>query len=671
MRKDIQALRALAVLLVVVYHFWPHRLPGGYVGVDVFFVISGFLITSHLISRPVSSWGALTEFWARRVRRLIPASALVLVATLIATVLWMPETVRIQVSKEIIAASLYVENWFLYGQATDYLAEGADASPTQHYWSLSIEEQFYIVWPILLGLAVVAAARLRRSSLGATGAVAIGVVAVSLAWSIHDTATSGGQVYFSTFARMWELALGGLLAWFVARSSLVLASAVRAGLSWLGIAMIVASAVILTGATPFPGYAALLPTVGAALVILADADGAPGSPRRLFSWPAVQWMGDTSYSIYLWHWSVVIILPVALGATVFWPVKIAAIGVIALVAWASRALVEEPVRRMPALVRSKAATFAMLGAMVAVTVGAALWLWTSTESHLEREREAAIEAATQPCAGADALRDPACEPTELMVSPLVAADDKPDVYADECWTNRPFTDRVICHYGEQDGSFRVALYGNSHAGHWHPPVEQAVEAEGGALDTYLISVCYAVDVPIVFPDDEQQENCLAYGEWARAQITGGDYDVVVMSNRTYAPLDGVDEDDKQRVAEESYSRVIQEFVDAGVHVLVLRDTPAAAVNVPTCVAEGDDYQERCATPRDAALEPDPLAVAAGAFDSAEVTVLEVTDLLCAAELCEPVVGGLITYFDHGHMTKTYAQTLLPEVSAALVEARRG
>lgn len=665
MRRDIQALRALAVALVVVYHFWPHRLPGGYVGVDVFFVISGFLITSHLINRPVSSWASLTEFWARRVRRLIPASALVLLSTLVATVLWLPETVRIQVSKEVIAASLYVENWFLYGQATDYLAEGADASPTQHYWSLSIEEQFYIVWPILMGLAVVVAARLRRSALVATGVAATVVVAASLAWSVYDTATSGGQVYFSTFARMWELALGGLLAWLVVRFRVRLAQQLRAGLSWLGVGMIVASAVVLTGATPFPGYVALLPTVGTALVILADADSTPGSPRRVFAWRPVQWLGNTSYSIYLWHWPVVIILPFALGVTVLWQVKVLAIVAIGMVAWGSRVWVEEPIRRLPALVKSKAATFVMLGVLVAVSVAAALLLWKTTEADLERQREAVVEAATQPCMGADALRDPSCSAGELVVSPLVAEADKPDVYEDECWTNRPFTDRVVCSYGDPSSGFRVALYGNSHAGHWQPPVAHATQERGGVLDTYLISVCYSVDVPIVFPDADEQQNCFAYGEWARDQITHGDYDVVVLSNRTYAPLVGVDDVDKQRVAQESYTRVVQQFVDSGSHVMVIRDTPNQGTHVPNCVAAGGDYQARCAVSRDVGLEPDPLAAAATEFDPADVTVVDVTDLLCDGSRCEPVVGGLITYFDHGHMTQTFALTMLPEVRAAL------
>ncbi len=212
LRTDIQGLRAAAVLLVVVYHLHAAALPGGFVGVDVFFVISGFLITSHLVSRPPASAGALAAFWGRRVRRLLPASLVVLAATLVAVRLFSPETAWQATASDARAAALYVVNWALAGQAVDYLA--ADNAPTavQHFWSLSVEEQFYFGWPLLVaGVALLA--RRRGTSTRTALAVAFGVVtAASFAWSVHLTQTNPAAAYFVTPTRVWELGAGGLLA---------------------------------------------------------------------------------------------------------------------------------------------------------------------------------------------------------------------------------------------------------------------------------------------------------------------------------------------------------------------------------------------------------------------------------------------------------------------------
>src|SRR3954469_4412246 len=252
-RAEIQALRALAVALVVVCHSWPHVLPGGFVGVDVFFVISGYLITAQLLAE-VRRRGtvSLTGFWARRARRILPAALLVLAGCALATVAWVPQNHWQQFLDEIRASTAYVENWQLAHTATDYFANAASVqSPVQHYWSLSAEEQFYLVWPVLIGLTVLVG---RRYSL----AIAMGGLGLaSLAYSIYDTHANPAAAYFITPTRAWEFAAGGLLA---------LAPAIKRGsppLSWLGLAAIAAGAVLYSSETPFPGYAAALPVLGA------------------------------------------------------------------------------------------------------------------------------------------------------------------------------------------------------------------------------------------------------------------------------------------------------------------------------------------------------------------------------------------------------------------------
>jgi peptidoglycan/LPS O-acetylase OafA/YrhL len=676
-RKDIQGLRAIAVALVVVYHFWPNRLTGGYVGVDVFFAISGFLITLHLLERPIRRPADLFAFWARRVRRLIPAATLVLVATLVASVVWLPQTVHARVAKEVIASAFYVENWMLAWTSTDYLATDQLHSPTQHYWSLSVEEQFYIMWPVIIGLAFLVCRRLSRSFRYAPLFVIGAVSLLSLAWSAWFTQSDAAQAYFVTTTRVWELGVGAALAAAVHAGLRLSSPIIRALLVWGGLAAMIWAGSGFTAATPFPGLAALLPTVGAAMVIAARSDDLALGPRRLWSARPVQWLGDVSYSVYLWHWPAIVIAPFVLGEdNVTWWQKLVIIGIVLLLSSLSKRWVEDLMRFTPAIARSTRRSFILLAACLAISATVAgLALWQSDRVTAEAE-SVRVDPAAQ-CIGTDAFRDPACvgRTTALLTDPIQAAEDKPDVYADDCWNNRPFTRHKVCSYGPKNATVTIALYGNSHAGQWHPPILKTAQERGWRVDTYIASECYSVDIPVSFGTKALEDNCVAWNAWARGRIVDGGYDLVVMSDRTLQPLAGVPAAKKTAVAKASYNRVMDTFVEAGSRVLVIRDTPGATDSLPDCVARYRDDVAKCATKESpgptSGLEPDPLADAAAGRVGKDVTRLEVTNLLCRDGSCPAVLGGLITYFDHGHMTKTFSLTLYPEVSRALRTALSG
>ena len=672
-RKDIQALRAVAVALVVLYHFWPQRLTGGYVGVDVFFVISGFLITLHLLERPIRGAKDLFSFWARRVRRLIPAATVVLLVTLVASMVWLPQTVHARVAKEVLASAFYVENWLLALTSTDYLATDQLHSPTQHYWSLSVEEQFYIVWPVLIGLAYLVSRRLGRS-FRFPPIVVIGVISLaSLAWSAYFTGEDAAQAYFVSTTRVWELGVGAALAAAVHAGLRPRGVLARSALVWGGLAAILWSAVAFTGATPFPGAAALLPTVGAAAVIAARSDDLRAGPRRLWSGRPVQWLGDVSYSVYLWHWPAIALAPFVLDDdNVTWAHKLLVLVVVLGLSALTKRWVEDAMRFTPRLARSTRRSFVLLAVCLAVSASASgLALWQTARA--TAATDAIVIDSDAACVGADALRTATCagRESEMLTNPVRAADDKPDVYADECWNNRPFTRHKVCTYGPRNAPVRVALYGNSHAGQWQPPIVRTAKERGWRVDTYIASECYSVDIPVFFPTKTLEDNCVDWNAWARGEITSGKYDLVVMSDRTFQPLKGVSAADKPTVAKQAYNRVIDGFVASGARVLAIRDTPAAASSVPDCVARYADDVERCATSEKKGLEPDPLAEAARARAGTDVSLLEVTDLLCTNGSCPAVLGGLITYFDHGHMTKSFSLTLYPEVSRALRGALQG
>lgn len=669
-RTDIQGLRAVAVATVLVYHLWPAWLPGGYVGVDVFFVISGFLITSHLLRHPPTTLSGLGRFWGRRVRRLLPAAALVVVVTVVASAAWLPASRLSRTAAEAAASALYVQNWSLAASATDYLAAADEPTPFLHYWSLAVEEQFYLVWPLLIGGALVAGRRLR---LGAhprwlvAGGVATVLVA-SLAWSVRLTATDPAAAYFVTPTRMWELALGGLVALAVPR--LQATDAIRAVMAWTGLAAILLAAATFDAATPFPGVAAGLPTGGTALVIAAASVGAWG-PGRLLAWRPAQVLGDVSYSTYLWHWPVVVLAPFALGTELRW---YHLVGVAALsigLAWVTTRWVEDPVRRSTRLAGSTSATVALLlvGTLGGAGAGWALHTWVGAREQSAAQTVAVAAVEHAECFGAAAvLQDADCRDVAgvLWTTPEFAQADRPAVYDDQCWNNTPFSSRRTCGYGTADADVSIALLGNSHAGHWAPALTELATERGWDLTTYLTSVCYPVDRPLDFTDPSAAEGCTDWTSWALAEVERGGYDLVVLASRTDQPLAGVAPADQDAAARAAYGRVLDRLTAAGLDVLVVRDTFNAGESVPDCVAAAGNDVEACTWPRATAVEADPLAEAAvERAGGAEVTVLDPTDVLCDSDRCHAVVGGVIVLFDHGHLTRTFALTMTPLLASAV------
>src|SRR3954469_8693972 len=317
LRPDVQALRALAVTGVVAYHVWPWAMRGGFVGVDVFFVISGFLITRHLADELDRTGRVrLGRFWARRIRRILPAAFVVLVACLVLVIAVLPAMAWQENLQEIRASALYVENWLLAGNAVDYL--GAENSPSlvQHYWSLSMEEQFYLCWPLLLLLAtpLTAAMRLRRPRFAlicllATTGVASFVVCVL--WTRADQPVA----FFATPARAWEFAAGGLVGVLTATSVRGSVPVARSVLAWAGWVVVVSSLFMISASSAFPGAVALVPVAGAALILAAGEAGAAWAPDRAVSWRPLQWLGDHSYAVYLWHWPLLVAAPFVVTRT--------------------------------------------------------------------------------------------------------------------------------------------------------------------------------------------------------------------------------------------------------------------------------------------------------------------------------------------------------------------
>ncbi len=372
-RPDIEGLRAVAILTVLTHHAGM-PLHGGFIGVDIFFVISGFLITGLLVNE---LWSTGTISWSRfvgrRIRRLLPAAVLVLVATSFVSFFVVPGLRRREIGVDIAASAAYVVNWVFARREVDYLASDARPSPVQHFWSLAVEEQFYVLWPVLLiVLALVVRRPSRRVVLTALGVL----VATSFAWSIWFSDTSPRPAFFTTTTRVWELGLGALLAVALAGRPRP-ASPLRgsAALGWAALVTLLAVAALLPEGIDWPGAWALLATVPTAVLLWVGWQGGAGGPVRVLGWRPMVWIGGLSYSIYLWHWPFIVLgewTADAVGTTLPGWGK-AALAVASIVpAWLSWRFVETPIHHGPWLRERPRALLASGLALSAVGVLAAL-----------------------------------------------------------------------------------------------------------------------------------------------------------------------------------------------------------------------------------------------------------------------------------------------------------
>ena len=679
LRADIQGLRAVAVALVVVYHLWPGLLPGGFVGVDVFLVISGFLITTHLVSRPPRSWADLAAFWARRARRLLPAALLVLTATLVATRVVAPETLWRTTASEVIASALYVQNWRLATSSVDYLAAESAASPVQHYWSLSVEEQFYLFWPLVVSGLVLLSLRAgsRRALVVPAGMAA--VVLASFAWSVHATAVQPAGAYFVTPTRVWELGAGAVLAVLVADRAgerRPRSAAVRSALAATGLAAVLVAATTYSSATPFPGWQATLPVLGTVAVIAARAEPGEAWPVRLLAPRPVQYLGDVSYSVYLWHWPLVVLVPFVSGGQLGRLDRAAVLVLSVVLAGLTKTLVEDrfrAARGAPGTRRS----LRLAGAGMALVVGlGALQLLEVTRLEQRAEAEvAAALAAGGPCFGAAALAAGAdCPPLgtgKPVPPPAQAVNDTSEAYARGCFAASPFAEVRRCTFGDPQGTVSIALVGNSHAGHWLPALEAVAEQRGWRITTFLASECTANRTPVQWDGAEERAGCLGWADAVLEETSGDGFDLVVTSQRNGRPAVGRSYADSRPAWLEGYREVVSGWERAGTYVLVLHDTatPGATLeSVPDCLAEHPDDPLECSGPRSAWVPDDPLAQAVGEAGSERLTVLDLNDRLCDGAVCLPVVGGVTVYSDASHLTATFAATLARDLDPALVAA---
>jgi peptidoglycan/LPS O-acetylase OafA/YrhL len=678
-RWDVQGLRAFAVLAVVVYHLWPNRLPGGFVGVDVFFVISGYLITGHLLREQVATGRiALGRFWARRAKRLLPGAFLTLLATGTAVLLAVPSTLWGQYGRELIASTVYVQNWQLASDSVDYLASDNQPSPFQHFWSLSVEEQFYIALPVVLTLLALALRRTRWHSPVRTARVLLAaVVVLSLVWCVVETRTAPGIAYFSTATRAWEFALGGLASTVVLSApGTRVARWVRSGGSWLGLVMLLAALWAITPATPFPGTAALLPVVGAALVVLLGGHSGLTVLGRL---SPVAFLGRISYAVYLWHWPAVVLLPIVLGHPLGLRSKVVVLVGSVVVAALTTLLVEEPLRFSSWVRALRPRRVALWGALSTVLV-VALGAGTLGALQVQQDQAAAyqqrLQAGDVACFGAAARigsADPCVDPRLADVRvPAPAAAGADDQNRAACWSNTT-ADFNVCSLGPSTGYTKHLLaVGDSHNNALISAYRAIAEQRHWRIDVAGHIGCYLTTAEQWAPSQAYTDTCQGWKRaattWIRAHAHELD-GVVVTHATTKSPVIVPAGSTNEATVVDGLVAAWRSATADGVPVVAIRDNPVARPDTLDCVAQmRGPTTSACDVPR---------AQATASFDGSQQAVariggmaayVDMTDWYCTADSCPAVVGGVVVHRDPTHLTATYATTLAPFLGARIARA---
>jgi peptidoglycan/LPS O-acetylase OafA/YrhL len=645
-------------------------LAGGFVGVDVFFVVSGFLITRLLLAELEDTGRiSLRRFYARRAKRLLPLTAFVLACVCALSLLLLSPVRAVEVSGDIVSSALYMANWHFASQSVDYFAQDIEPSPVLHLWTLAIEEQFYLVWPtIMLGATWLWRRRGRsvRPALWATLAI---VLAGSFALGVHLTEEQPAAAYFSTFGRAWELALGAALA-LLGRVRVPRAAA--AGIGWAGLGAIAYSAFAFDGGTPFPGVAALLPTLGAASLILAGSSihaQARGAPAALLSLPPVRYVGRISYAWYLWHWPTLIFAAMIVGGPLSPAAGLAVIALSWIPTAATHHLIENPVRLSTALSRRPNRSIAVGLACMAVGVCAGRLL-TDLQPNLRTAPLADVK-------GAAALPEqpyPQRRANAVRPNPLRAGEDRSRMYYDGCLVGIDGTNSNRCLYGDPEGERTLILFGDSHALQYAPPLEELAEANDWRLIVLTKAECTPGEVKIrSMVADREYSQCDAWRDWTLRRIEMGDprSATVVMSGDT--AYTAYDDDGRELSGEEGaaameggYLATLTRIHRAGLRTVVIKDTPVSTSDVPGCVSEDLERLDSCAFRR---VHDDTKEFDARAAQSAPgAHLIDITPQICPGDLCRAVIGNALVYRDKSHLTATYARTLAPEIERGLRSA---
>jgi len=658
-------MRAVAVLLVLLFHAGVPGFSGGFVGVDVFFVLSGYLITS-IVAREIHERGSLSisHFYGRRILRIIPAATIVLIAVSAAAVLWLPITRWRSVAFEVIGSAFYVSNW-QFAASTNYLNAAEPPSPLQHFWSLAVEEQYYLLWPALLVLGFVLLRR--RGHPGGQShrrlrfafVLMLAITVASFVIAVVMMRFSPDAAYFVTPTRLWELGAGSLLALAVPQLRSLSLSASR-GLAIGGLMAVLAAGIFYSRVIPFPGFTALLPVIGTAAMI-AGGVGAASSRRshRVLGNPVMVWIGDLSYALYLWHWPILIIGQQGFGLT-SGSASALLVGSSIIPAYLSTRFLEKPIARNSGLRASskRAFTVGALAILCSVLAAGAVLgcLKWNTQPAADLDVDTAGAATLQ---GGTPLPELTSVPRDLSPSLVEAKNDVPAVYAQSCHLEVPQTTLHECEFGKSSDPTAL-LIGDSHAAQWFSALERYAKENGIRLVAMTKSSCPFADLTVELTGKQRPyTECATWNSELRDYIEH-ERPIAIFTSTLGVYVDA-ENPQSASALEEGLHRSWEWADSLGIPVYAIADSPYMSSNVPECLAQHMSDPMTCSVARDEAY-PYAGLEARAASGLTDVTVVDVNDRICPETRCRPIIGSVLVYRDQHHLSDTYVRTLYPILS---------
>ncbi|MFM2072686.1 MAG: hypothetical protein RLZZ623_2950 [Actinomycetota bacterium] len=700
-RPDVEGLRAVAVIAVVLFHAQITAFSGGFVGVDVFFVLSGFLITGLLL-REIRSTGtiSLPRFWARRARRLLPASVLVVVVTMVAARWMLPPLAMRDLAIDALATGVFAVNFVFAHRLGDYFGSQlgqTSPSPLLHFWSLAVEEQFYLFWPALMLVLL----RRPRRYMRLLGTVIVVISTLSFIASAWLTDHHPTWAFYLLPARMGELLAGAAVA--VGAHTLPSVPATwRAAAAWVGMLGIAVAVLTYDSTTAFPGTATLLPVLSTVLVLIAGGEGHfVYGPSVVLDRQPLLWIGRHSYAIYLWHWPALVLASARFGPlSVTERVVVIALSVALSVV--SVQLVENPVRYSKALSSGPRHGLALGGALCATAALAgviALVLAPSLSTDTVAAAPVLGGAATESPNSAPANSSPAnsnpansapanaapsttAAPANDLASLILANEqvleqglataevpanlrpaldkvynDRPALYADGCVAIG--VDDVVnaCRYGDTAASTKVVLYGDSHAAQWFPPFEEIATAAGFQLIVLTKGGCPTAEV--YMPTATLRRTCPIWRDKAIQVIADERPDMVVVSASSHYP----NTDEEWAIG---FDTTVARLAPLTPRLLVLGDNPSSKTEPAACLSAHLHDVHACTTTRERATQPGHRDAEAQVAARYHATFVDTTDWLCTIDSCPVILGDILIFRDNTHLTTVAATWFRPLIEAAVL-----
>ncbi|ULG74942.1 acyltransferase family protein [Macrococcus brunensis] len=641
-RPEIEGLRAVAALLVAVYHIWLNKVSGG---VDVFFVVSGFLITTSLLSR-VRRNGKINffDFIFGLLKRLMPSAFFVLLTVIVLSFFFLDQNRWLQTIREVFASALYFENWQLAISSTDYLDQYNAKSPIQHFWAMSIQGQFYIIWFLIFATALLFFKKQFRRALLIIFSV---LFAVSFIYSIYLTSVNQPFAYFDTRTRVWEFAFGAILCLTI--NNIKLPPVVAAAFGWIGLLMLILCGLLLNVSSAFPGYVALIPTLAAVFILVSGENQSGYGVEKFLGQRFMVKLGGFSYGFYLWHWVILVFYKELFKAdTPSLTDGLAIMLFSLLLSWLVTAVIEKPIRK----IKFSNQSWQMAGVLLIILLPVLLVNTAWQQYLLQHEKQADILIGSESYPGAQAANKDNIPVKPYLPDDAAVATDKAKPFLDGCQQAIKYQTVKICEYGVTENyEYTVALVGGSHSTHWFSTLEEISKKYPIRIVNMTKSGCRLTT---------EKFNYALCDEWNEKII---DKIADVQPDIVFAPAEISHFNVKE--VPEGYLKQFEKLNALGIHVFGVRDTPYFKIDIPDCLVNYGRDSEKCTVAKNLVV-PEETDWSKVEKKPTNVHYYDYTDYICPDDLCRPVIGNVVAYFDKNHMTDSFGRTLAPTVEKDLI-----